>query len=162
MMITEDEKTSIIVFNINDNYSIGFHECCGAPCEYYQQSAGDIYSYCVRSNKIKTMNSSLDILITNIFTELAHVVPNGDYIESWKSKLTQKDFLNANVDIIEVYHKKYNIEKYVPFKNDKLSEEVNDEMKINFYERYKFIVDKKSVNNIHNIKCLIWKELKKT
>ena len=105
-------KTTIIVFHINNKYSIGFHKCIGSPAIYYLQSAGNVYECFARYNKIVNKDTVIDILIENIIPELVHVVPNGDYIENWKSSLKIDDFLNAKIDEIDIVHENYNIKHY--------------------------------------------------
>lgn len=148
-------KTTVIVFHINEKYSIGFHRCIGASEIYYLQSAGSIYECFVRRGKIINKNAVIDILVENVIPELVHVVPNGEYIEKWKSSLTLNDFLNAKVDEIDVVHENYNIKHYIP-KQQKILE--NDEIK-EFYDKYTFI-KKNLTHEINNVKCLIWKIIK--
>lgn len=149
-------KTTIIVFHINDKYSIGFHQCFGSPELYYQQSAGSVYECFARRKKITNKETIMDILIMGMMTELVHVVPNGDYIDKWKSNLSMEDFLNAKVDKIDIVHEKYNIKHYLPYPQINLEE---SEVKT-YYDNYKLATRTISINEIHNVKCLVWKTMK--
>jgi len=149
-------KTTVIIFHINEKYSLGFHKCFGAPELYYQLSAGNIYECFVRKNKITNTDAIIDILATGMITDLVHVVPNGDYIENWKSNLTIEDFLNAKIDEIDIIHDNYKIKYCLPkqqiiLENSKINE---------YYEIYKSIILNNSINEIHNVKCLVWKAIK--
>jgi hypothetical protein len=149
-------KTSMMIFHINDKYSIGFHPCAGAPELYFQQSAGDVYNCFARHKKITDKSTIIDIFVIGFNVELVHVVPNGDYIEKWKSNLSFDDFLRAKVDTIDVIHDNYKIKHYLPYPQIELDEETRR----TFYDDYKSFIDKKSINEIHNVKCLIWKVIK--
>lgn len=150
-------KTSVTVFHINEKYSIGFHHCPNSPELYYLQSAGSIYECFVRRNKITSKNAVLDILVQKILPELAHVVPNGDYIEKWtKTNLSLDDFINAKIDFIEIVHEDYNIKHYLP--NPQIAMSKN-EIQV-YYENYRSLSAKNAISKIHNVKCLIWKVLK--
>lgn len=153
---TSISKTTIIVFHITNKYSIGFHQCFGAPEIYCQQSAGSLYECFVRRKKITEKDTVLDILVTGIVSELVHVVPNGDYIDKWKSNLSLTDFLNAKIDKIDIVHENYNIKHYLPNPQIDLP---NDEILL-FYDQYKSLIVNNAINEIHNVKCLIWKMLK--
>lgn len=149
-------KTTIIIFHIDEKYSIGFHQCVGAPEIYFQQSAGNIYEYLVRKNKITNKCATIDIVINNITMELVHVVPNGDYIEKWNKHLTLDQFLKAKIDEIDVVHEKYKIKHYLPKPSTEFDKETINE----YYEIYKLLNKNNTSNEIHNVKCLIWKHLK--
>lgn len=149
-------KTTMIVFHINDKYSIGFHQCFGSPELYYQQSAGSAYECFARRKKIINKEAIVDILIMGITTELVHVVPNGDYIDKWKSNLSMEDFLNAKVDKIDIVHENYNIKHYLPHPQVNLDTSSTQE----YYNIYKSSICDISTNEIHNVKCLVWKAMK--
>lgn len=146
-------KTTMIVFHINDKYSIGFHECYGSPELYYQQSAGSVYECFARRKKITNKETIMDVLIMGINIELVHVVPNKYYIDEWKSNLLLNDFLNAKVDMIDIVHENYNIKYYLP--NPQI--ELNMSKKQEYFDNYKSIIDNHKINEIHNVKCLVWK-----
>lgn len=150
------QKTSMMIFHINDKYSIGFHPCVGAPELYYLQSAGDAYNCFARNKKITNKSAIIDILVLGIFVDLVHVVPNGDYIDKWKSNLTLNDFLKAKVDALDVIHDNYSIKHYLPYAQINL----DDDTRKTFYNDYKLIVDSRTVNTVNNVKCLIWKVMK--
>ena len=149
-------KTTIIVFHINDKYSIGFHQCFGSTELYYQQSAGSVYECFARRKKITNKETVMDVLIMGITTELVHVVPNGDYIDKWKSNLSLNDFLNAKVDSIDIVHENYNIKHYLPYPQIDMSMLEKQE----YYNNYKSFMNNKTINEIRNVKCLVWKAIK--
>lgn len=151
-------KTTMIVFHINDKYSIGFHQCFGSPELYYQQSAGSAYEFFVRRKKITNKETVMDILTTVLNTELVHVIPNGDYVDKWKGpcNLLINDFLNAKVDLIDIVHENYNIKHYLPYPQTNLDiHEIET-----CYNIYKSFISNNKINEIHNVKCLIWKIIK--
>jgi hypothetical protein len=156
--MSQDSDTVILMFHINEKYSIGFHTCFGAPESYRLQSAGDTYNCLVRYGQLLNKKAILDIITFSLNAEVVHTLPNGDYIDkaSWKSNLTLNDFLNARVNGIKVIHNKFNIKHYLPYP---ASSAITIEEKTNFYENYKSLIDKNAISEVHNVKCLIWKVL---
>lgn len=148
-------KTTVIIFHINEFYSIGFHNAIASEL-YFEQSSGDIYSCMVRNKKITNKSAILDILAIGLTTDVIHVVPNGDYIDKWKSNLSIDDFINSKIDKVDVIHEKHKIKHYIPYKQLILDNDIITE----YYDQYKLFISKKQINNVYNVKCLIWKLIK--
>jgi hypothetical protein len=152
--LNQESNTVIVFFHINETYSIGFHTCINAPESYRCQTAGDAYNCLARYGQLLNKKAIVDIITFSLNTEVVHTVPNGDYIDKWKSNLTLNDFLNARVNGLKVIHNKFKIKHYLPHP------EINSitiEEKTNFYENYKSLIDKNAISEVHNVKCLIWK-----
>ena len=76
---------------------------------------GDIYTVVWFAIKI-TNKSILDILAIGLTTDVIHVVPNGDYIDKWKSNLSIDNFINSKIDKVDIIHEKHKIKHYIPYK----------------------------------------------